>query len=97
MLTAERQRLDTTSPSVRKRIQTHIAWLEQERADLDRDLHEAVQASALWREQEDLLRSVPSMGPTTAFTLLADVALARTGPAHAQGPCRAGGCRATQL
>jgi transposase len=73
MLTAERQRLDTAGPAVRRHIQRHIAWLEQELADLDRHLHDAVQASPLWREQEDLLRSVPGIGPPTALTLLAEV------------------------
>jgi transposase len=73
MLTAERQRLDTASRAVRSRIQPHIAWLEQELAALDRDLHDAIHTSPLWREQEDLLRSVPSIGPTTACTLLADL------------------------
>jgi transposase len=73
MLTAERQRLDTAGPTVRHHIQRHIAFLEQELTDLDRHLHAAVQASPLWREQEDLLRSVPGIGPTTALTLLAEV------------------------
>jgi transposase len=73
MLTAERQRLETASLAVRSRIQTHLTWLEQELAALDRDLHDAVRASPLWREQEDLLRSVPSIGPPTACTLLADL------------------------
>jgi transposase len=73
MLTAERQRLDTALPAVRCHIQRHIAWLEQELADLDRHLHDAVQASPLWREREDLLRSVPGIGPTTALSLLAEV------------------------
>jgi transposase len=73
MRTAERQRLDTAVPAVRRHIQRHLAWLEQELSDLDRHLHEAIQASPLWREQEDLLRSVPGIGPTTALTLLAEV------------------------
>jgi transposase len=73
MLTAERNRLDTALPAGRTRIQAHIAWLEQELTDVDGGLHEAIQASPLWREQEDLLRSVPGIGPTTATTLLAEV------------------------
>ena len=36
MRTAERQRLDTATPAVRPHIQAHIAWLEEELADLDR-------------------------------------------------------------
>lgn len=73
MQTAERQRLDTATRTVRAHIERHVAWLEHELAELDRLLHERVQASPLWRAQEELLRSVPGIGPTTAFTLLADL------------------------
>jgi transposase len=73
MLTAERNRLDTALPAVRPRIQAHVAWLEQELTDLDGGLRAAIQASPMWREQENLLRSVPGVGPTTATTLLAEV------------------------
>jgi transposase len=73
MLTAERQRLDTALPAVRPHIQRHLTWLEQELADLDHTLSERVQASPVWRERENLLRSVPGIGPTTALTLLAEL------------------------
>jgi transposase len=73
MRTAERQRRDTALPTVRRHIERHLAFLEQELADLDRDLRDAVRSSPLWREREDLLRSVPGIGPTTALTLLAEV------------------------
>jgi transposase len=73
MLTAERQRLDTALPAVARHIQRHIDWLQQERDDLERLLRERVQASPIWREREDLLRSVPGIGPTTALTLLAEL------------------------
>jgi transposase len=73
MQTAERQRLDTALLTVRPHIERHLAWLAQELADLDHTLRERVQASPLWRERDDLLRSVPGIGPTTAFTLLADL------------------------
>jgi transposase len=73
MQTAERHRLDTALPRVQAHIQRHVAWLEAELADLDRTLHDQVQASPVWREQENLLRSVPGIGPTTALTLLADL------------------------
>ena len=73
MRTAERQRLDTALLAVRRHIDRHVAWLEQELGDLDRHLRDAVQASPLWRERDDLLRSVPGIGPTTALTLLAEL------------------------
>src|SRR4029450_9986573 len=52
---------------------THIRWLERRLADVDDDLGHAIQASAVWRVQEDLLRTVPGIGPTTARTLLAEL------------------------
>lgn len=74
MLTAERNRLLTARTArVRKDVQQHIHWLEQRVAELDRDLHNEVRRSPLWREQEQLLRSVPGVGPTLTFTLLADL------------------------
>jgi transposase len=73
MLTAERQRFPTAVPAVQVRIRSHIHWLEAELADVDGQLQAAVQASPAWREREDLLRSVPGIGPTTALTLLADL------------------------
>jgi transposase len=73
MLTAERQRLDTALPALQPHLQRPIAWLEQELTQLDGTLRERVHASPLWREQEHLLRSVPGSGPTTAFTLLAEL------------------------
>jgi len=73
MLTAERQRLDTALPAVQVHIQRHLTWLEGELADLDRTLSQQVQASPVWRERENLLRSVPGIGPPTAVTLLAEL------------------------
>jgi transposase len=73
MLTAERQRLDTALPRVQAQIQRHLAWVEAELADLDQTLRDQVQASPVWRERENLLRSVPGIGPTTALTLLAEL------------------------
>jgi transposase len=73
MITAERQRCETAVPAVQVRIRAHLRWLEAELADLDGQLQDAVQASPAWREREDLLRSVPGIGPTTAFTLLAEL------------------------
>jgi transposase len=73
MQTAERQRLQTALPRVQAQIERHLAWLEAELTDLDRTLHEHVQASPVWREREELLRSVPGIGPTTALSLLAEL------------------------
>jgi transposase len=73
MLTAERQRFPMAVPAVQVRIRSHIHWLEAELAAVDGQLQTAVQGSPAWREREDLLRSVPGIGPTTALTLLAEL------------------------
>jgi transposase len=73
MRTAERQRLGTALAAVRPRIEAHLAWLDQELADLDDDLGRRLRESPLWREREDLLRSVPGVGPVVATTLVAEL------------------------
>jgi len=74
MRTAEANRLGTTRvASVRARIQAHLAWLEAEVAEVDKELRQRLRASPLWREQDDLLRSVPGIGPVLSLTLLAEL------------------------
>jgi len=71
MLTAEQQRLSTTLPAVRPRVDTHVRWLRQELRALDAELQERIRTSPLWCEQAALLRTVPGVGPVLALTLLA--------------------------
>lgn len=71
MLTAERNRAATARRSVRRSIQEHIRWLERRVHDTDADLTTMIHGSPLWRAQEDLLRSVPGIGPITARMLIA--------------------------
>lgn len=73
MLTAEKNRLGLARKSVRKRLKAHIAYLEREVRISDTELGEAVEASPLWRAADDLLQSVPGIGPVTAYTLLAEL------------------------
>lgn len=73
MLTAERNRLSSAPPGVRKELQAHIRWLERRIAGLDTDLDQAIRTSPVWRAQEDLLRSAPGVGPVLARTLLAQL------------------------
>jgi transposase len=73
MLVAEQQRLPTTPPALRPRVEAHIAWLREERDDLDRELRQQIRASPAWREDDDLLQSVPGIGPVLATTLIAEL------------------------
>ena len=54
-----------------REIRAHIRWLEARLKERNRDLDRMLRNSPLWREQEDLLRSVPGVGPVLCATLLA--------------------------
>ena len=58
MLVSEKNRLGTAISAVRPRIEAHIAWLEQELDDLDEGLRQTLRSSPVWREKDDLLRTV---------------------------------------
>lgn len=74
MRTAEQNRQGAAQVvRVRARIQAHLAWLDGEVADLDDQLRRRLRASPLWRERDDLLRSVPGSGPILSLTLPADL------------------------
>lgn len=73
MLTAEKNRLRLAAQPLRKRLQAHMTWLEKELASTNSDLGEMIRASPVWREKEDLLRSVPGVGPVLVTTLFANL------------------------
>ena len=71
MLVSEKNRLSSATVAVRPRIEAHIAWLEGELDDLDEGLRQTLRQSPVWREKDDLLRSVPGVGERLSMTLLA--------------------------
>jgi transposase len=74
MIGAERQREKrVTMASLRKSIKRVVATLEKELSSLDADIDDAVRGSPAWRAKEDLLASVPGVGPTIARTLIAEL------------------------
>jgi transposase len=74
MIGAERQREKRVAVArLRKSIARLLKALEKELASLDADIDDAVRGSPVWREKEDLLASVPGVGPVIARTLLAEL------------------------
>ena len=73
MIGAERQREKRAPARVRKSILRLIKALEKELASLDRDIDDSVRGSPAWRARDDLLSSVPGVGPTIARTLIAEL------------------------
>ena len=74
MLTAETNRMRVArSDGLRKHIYPHVAWLRRQIKDVDHDLDNKLRETPAWREKEDLLRSVPGVGPVLSRTLLAEL------------------------
>lgn len=72
-LVTERGRLEHADRGVRPSIDEHIRWLKRRLAAIDHDLDTTIQRSPVWRVKDDLLRSVPGVGPVVSRTLLGDL------------------------
>ncbi len=74
MLVAEKNRLLQAQGGnrqvLRKKIKSHIRFLERELELLDSDLDDTLKESPMWKEMDDLLQSVPGVGNQTARILL---------------------------
>ena len=77
MVQAERTRLGQVfgrgKAAVKKSLKHHIVYLERELRMTDTDLAAMIHASPVWRERDELLQSVPGVGPVLSRTLLADL------------------------
>ena len=73
MIGAERQREKRAPVRLRKSIARLLKALEKELTSVDGDIDDAVRGSPVWCEKEDLLASVPGIGPTIARTLIAEL------------------------
>ena len=76
MIVAERNRERrgaSRGQAHQKDIARLIAALEKELAEIDAEIDASVRGSPVWRDKEDLLASVPGVGPITARTLIAEL------------------------
>jgi transposase len=65
MLTAEMNRLRLATRPILNRVQAHIVWLENELKRTNTDPTAMMHESPVWREKEEVLRSVPSVGQSS--------------------------------
>jgi len=74
MIVAEQQR-KKHRPNTRMlaSIERLLAALQRELSDLDGQIREAIKASPVWCEKDQLLQSVPSVGPAVTGRLLAEM------------------------
>jgi transposase len=71
MRVQELQRQHTASSrTMRKSLAEHVAWLDKRIERLDDDMGQRLRESELWRTKDDLLRSIPGVGPVLSRTML---------------------------
>ena len=70
MITSENNRLSSTNKAVRSSIQSHVKWLKLQLKEIDKNLEEQIQNSPVWREKDNILRSVPGVGPVLSITIM---------------------------
>jgi transposase len=73
MRTMESNRLATANRSVRRSIEAILCALDQEIGTADEQLARVIEASPAWQAKDELLQSIPGIGPVTSRTLLADL------------------------
>ena len=73
MIAAERNRRSMATPSVRTYIDRHIAWLKAQLDDLNGDLVDLIASSPVWKGKDDLLQTVPGVGPVASSVLVAEL------------------------
>ena len=73
MIVAERQREKRAAARSKRSIARLLRALEKELASLDQDIDEAVRGSPIWRAKEELLSSVPGIGPTISRAMIAEL------------------------
>jgi transposase len=74
MMTAERnRRRQLTGRRLIKGVDRMLAALQKELSELEGDIGGSIRGTPVWRERDELLRSVPGVGNIVARTLIADL------------------------
>jgi transposase len=71
--TAETNRLSTAHPSMRPNIEALLTYLNQQIADLEPKIEQFIQNHPDFKSKDDLLRSVPGIGPVTSAIMISDL------------------------
>ena len=72
MIVAENNRLKLANKRNKKDIKDHIRWLEKRMDKIESDIGKMIKNSPIWRCKDEILQSVPGIGPTTSATLICD-------------------------
>jgi transposase len=73
MRTMESNRLATAHRAVRRSIEAILVALDEQIENSDGELTCAIENSAVWKAKDELLQSIPGIGPVASRTLLAEL------------------------
>lgn len=73
MIVSEKNRSHSCYKNVLDKVLDHISWLEESLEELDKELAQVIHDSAVWREKDLLLESVPGIGKITSSVILASL------------------------
>ena len=73
MIVAESNRLKLANKCNIKDIQDHIRWLKKRLDKIETDIGKTIQNSPIWHCKDNILRSVPGIGPITSASLICDL------------------------
>jgi transposase len=73
MSVAEHNRLETAPKVVQKQLKEHIKWLERSIEKADKDLQRRIKQTELWKNQDQMVQSVPGVGAVLSLTLLSNL------------------------
>jgi transposase len=73
LIDEKNRRGSAASDSLRDKIKEHIDWLEDGIAEIEQQLKALLKSSACWQAKDEILQSVPGVGPVTSFSMVADL------------------------
>lgn len=73
MRVAEHNRLGTATSHIQQQIRKHLIWLDRQVTALEEELGQRIKSTPIWRERDNLLQSVPGVGPILSRTLVAEL------------------------
>lgn len=71
MITEERGRLWSARPSMKSRIEQVIDYLKEQIKEIDKETKEKIKGSPIWKEEAELLQTIPGIGEIISRGLIA--------------------------